>query len=229
MKVSLVLCLVISTRHFTATTKAPHAVYRVADLLSSLVSVVIIMEIAKTTTDGEMNANLTERFCGMPSNSFKNTSIPDDDIPMTASFRAKNDIREYFELAKKPVAGGAWLDMPEIPSPSEVLHTKSGCKNDNEALIDVDESIRPHKPEGAYDDNEDYLRTKYELLREDAVRPLREAIARVRADPYKDEAEYGNQSIGIYDPVYITSLVFSPRGLATRVAFSLGRVKKYIK
>lgn len=43
------------------------------------------------------------------------------------------------------------------------------------------------------------------------------------------ESEYANQSIGIYDPVYIRSLVFSPRGLATRVAFSLSRVRKLIR
>jgi helicase required for RNAi-mediated heterochromatin assembly 1 len=119
--------------------------------------------------------------------------------------------------------------MPEIPNPSEILRAKSDFKNGNDALIEVDEGIRPHRSEGAYEGNEDYLRTKYELLREDAVRPLREAIDEVRADPWKDEAEYSNQSIGIYDPVYITSLVFSPRGLATRVAFSLGRVKKFIR
>ncbi|CAN9458742.1 unnamed protein product [Alternaria alternata] len=176
---------------------------------------------------GELNASLTERFRSMPFNASRNVSVPHDDIPMSEPFRVNNDIREYFELAKKPVTGGAWLHMPEIPNPSEVLCEKS--ESNDEALIEVDERIRPHKPKGAYDDNEDYLRTNYELLREDAVRPLREAIDEVRADPFKNEAEYRNQSIGVYDPVYITSLVFSPRGLATRVAFSLSRVKKYIR
>jgi helicase required for RNAi-mediated heterochromatin assembly 1 len=181
------------------------------------------MDMAKGATDGEMNANLTERFHGMPS-----SSVPHDDIPRSAPTRPNNDIREYFQLAKEPVAGGVWLDKPEIPSPSEVLRAESNLKNSH-LLIDIDDTIRPHKPEGAYEDNEDYLRTKYEILREDSVRSLREIIDEVRADPFKDEAEYSNQSIGIYDPVYITSLIFSPRGMATRVAFSLGRVKKYIK
>ena len=167
------------------------------------------MKMANLLADGELNASLTERFRSMPFNASRNVSVPHDDIPMS-------------------VTGGAWLHMPEIPNPSEVLCEKSESKND-EALIEVDERIRPHKPKGAYDDNEDYLRTKYELLREDAVRPLREAIDEVRTDPFKNEAEYRNQSIGVYDPVYITSLVFSPRGLATRVAFFLSRVKKYIR
>jgi helicase required for RNAi-mediated heterochromatin assembly 1 len=186
------------------------------------------MRVAKRTVDGEMSAGLSERFRGAPP-SFKNSSVPHDEVPTSGPSRTNNDIREYFQLAKKSVNGGAWLDKPEIPSPSEVLHVPSAFNTSNDALIEVDENIRPHKIEGAYEDNEDYLRTKYELLREDAVRPLREAIDEIRAEPFKDEDEYNNQSIGIYDPVYITSLVFSPRGIATRVAFSLGRVKKHIR
>jgi helicase required for RNAi-mediated heterochromatin assembly 1 len=97
-------------------------------------------------------------------------------------------------------------------------------------IIDVTEELRPNKVQGAYENNEEYLGTQYDLLREDSIRPLREAVAHVRASPWLDEAEYQNSAnIGIYDPVYITSIVFSFRGLATRVAFSLGRVKKHVR
>jgi helicase required for RNAi-mediated heterochromatin assembly 1 len=185
------------------------------------------MRVAKRTTDGEMNADLSERFRGALS--LKNSSVLRDDVPTSEPSRNNNDIREYFQLAKKPFNGGAWLDKPEVPSSSEILREQSSFSSSNEALIEVGENIRPHKIEGACEDNEDYLRTKYELLREDAIRPLREVINEIRADPYKDEGEYNNQSIGIYDPVYLTSLVFSPQGIATHVAFSLGRVKKYIR
>jgi helicase required for RNAi-mediated heterochromatin assembly 1 len=179
-------------------------------------------------TDDELNAHLTERLDRGPH--FGNNSVPSDDVPSSGPSRVNNDVREYFQLAKRSVTGGAWLDKPEIPLPSEVLRKEPSLSSSElQPLIQVDESIRPHKVEGAYEDNEDYLRTKYELLREDAVRPLREAIDEVRADPFKDEAEYNNQSIGIYDPVYITSLVLSNRGLATRVAFSLSRVKKQVR
>jgi hypothetical protein len=184
------------------------------------------MRVANRTADGEINADLSERFRGTQS---FNTSVPNDDIPTSGPSRVNNDIREYFQLAHRSVSGGAWLDKPEIPSPSEVLREQPSFSNSTEPLIEVGENVRPHKIEGAYEDNEDYLRTKYELLREDAVRPLREAIDEIRAEPFKDESEYNDQSIGIYDPVYITSLVFSPRGIATRVAFSLGRVKKHIR
>lgn len=173
-----------------------------------------------------MNSHLSERFRGSPAVS-GNSPLPDENIPFSGSSR-NNNIQEYFSRATKQVTGGAWLQQPEIPAPSEILRAKPNA-TEGEVLIDLDEDIRPHKAEGAYQDTEDYLRTVYELLREDTIRPLREVIDEVRADPFKDEAEYQNQSIGIYDPVYIKSLVFSFRGIATRVAFSLGRVKKHIR
>lgn len=139
-----------------------------------------------------------------------------------------DDIRKYYEAAHKPVANAAsWLAKPEIPHPSEILREDSTF-TDGATLIRIEEGPRPKKAEGPYDNVEDYLRTEYDLLREDALRPLREAVAEVRKSPWKDEAQY-KKGVGIYEPVYITSLVFSPRGLATRVAFSMSRVKKHIR
>jgi helicase required for RNAi-mediated heterochromatin assembly 1 len=174
---------------------------------------------------GEVNAHLTERFSR--ASFHDNSLVPNDNIPTAGPPRTNNDIRKYYELAKKPVTGGAWLDKAEIPSPSEVLPQTP--QSAQESLIEISDSLRPHRVEGAYTSNEEYLGTTYDLLREDAIRPLREAIAEIQKDPYKNEAEYDNNSIGIYEPVYITSLVFSTRGLATRVAFSLSRVKKHIR
>ncbi|KAH7361156.1 P-loop containing nucleoside triphosphate hydrolase protein [Pyrenochaeta sp. MPI-SDFR-AT-0127] len=186
------------------------------------------MQTAYQVPDDEVNADLCERFSNLPLSS--HDSIPNDNIPTSRHSIANDDIREYFAMLKKPIHGGSWLKKPEIPSPSEILRNNLGTVySKQETLIEVEECIRPHKLEGAYQNIEDYLRTKYELAREDAIRPLCEVVAEVRVDPFKDEAEYQNNSIGIYDPVYITSLVFSPRGLATRVAFSLNRVKKHIR
>ncbi|KAH7112883.1 P-loop containing nucleoside triphosphate hydrolase protein [Dendryphion nanum] len=138
-----------------------------------------------------------------------------------------DDIQQYFKDAEVKGVGGPWLQKPEIPTASEFLseQVSSGTAD----IIGVTELLRPNKLEGAYESNEEYLGTQYELVREDVVRPLREAIAQIRVAPYLNEAEYGGGSIGVYEPVYITSLIFSPRGLATRVAFSLGRVKKHIR
>ncbi|KAF2134773.1 P-loop containing nucleoside triphosphate hydrolase protein [Dothidotthia symphoricarpi CBS 119687] len=178
--------------------------------------------------DGQMNAHIHERFGDL---SFRDggAHVPNDNIPTSGPSRANNDIRQYFELARKPVAGGAWLDKPEIPSPAEIMpERKHDFSTGHQNLIDID-GLRPHRVKGAYESNEEYLSTKYELMREDCIRDFRECVEEVRVDPYKLESEYTNQSIGIYDPVYIRSLIFSPRGLATRVAFSLSRVKKHVR
>jgi helicase required for RNAi-mediated heterochromatin assembly 1 len=179
------------------------------------------MHFAHICTDGEINTHLTERFGRVSLRN--NSSVPHDDIATSAPIRHNNDIRDYFQLAKKPVTAGAWIHKPEVPSPSELL------PSDLPTLVDANEDPRPHRATGAYESKEEYLSTKYELLREDTIRPLREAIKEVRDSPYKDESEYGINTLGVYEPVYITGLVCSPRGLATRVAFSLSRVKKYIR
>lgn len=187
-----------------------------------------IMRAAHQTADGEYNAHLTERFGNAAPRSQRNLHVPDDNIPESVPTRINDDIRKYFEAARKPVAGaGDWLDKPEIPHPNEILRAEP-IPSTHAALIDINEGPRPKRVQGPYDSTEDYLRTEYELLREDALRPLREAVAEVRKDAWKDEAQY-DKSVGIYEPVYITSLIFSPRGLATRVAFSMSRVKKHVR
>lgn len=178
--------------------------------------------------DGEYNAHIAERFGSTRPQSRRNPEIPDDNIPESGPARVNNDIRKYFELADKPVAGaGAWLDKPEIPHPREIMREEPTFAT-METLINTEDEPRPKKVDGPYEDTEDYLRTEYELLREDALQPLREAVAEVRKDPWKEEAKY-EKNVGIYEPVYMTSLVFSARGLATRVAFSMSRVKKHIR
>ncbi|KAJ8106147.1 hypothetical protein OPT61_g9734 [Boeremia exigua] len=178
--------------------------------------------------DGEYNAHLTERFGNTVPKQRHSSQVPDDNIPESAPKRVNEDIRKYYEAASKPVAGaGLWLDMPEIPHPDEILRDEPAFTN-LETLIPMDEEPRPKTIDGPYENAEDYLRTEYELLREDALQPLRDAVTEVRKSPWKDEAQY-EKSVGIYEPVYITALVYSTRGLATRVAFSMSRVKKYIR
>lgn len=48
--------------------------------------------------------------------------------------------------------------------------------------------------------SEAYLAGMYELLREDAVRPLREAVNQVKDKPTADEEEFSG-TIGIYEKV----------------------------
>ncbi|PVI01502.1 P-loop containing nucleoside triphosphate hydrolase protein [Periconia macrospinosa] len=186
----------------------------------------------------EMNAHLSERF-PIPIRGKDNHPDPDPlSTPSATRSRANNDIEKYFKDAETPVTGaGPWLYEPEIPTPSDILQDPNNPKasafiEQTGKLVEIPDDLypRPNKIEGPYKDNEDYLQTQYNLLKEDCLGPLREAVNQVRKDPLLDEAEYPQSaSIGIYDPVYITGIVFSPRGLAVRVAFSLNRVKKFVR
>ena len=173
-----------------------------------------------------MNTHLVERFEGRKAYGTSQTYPQGEHASAAGPQKPSADVQKYFDAFKQPVPGSTWVTKPEIPTSAEILRTPI---HSPENIIDVAEELRPNKIADAYDSNEDYLSTQYDLLREDCIRPLREAVEQVRSSPYLDEAEYEGGSIGLYDPVYITSVVFSPRGLATRVAFSLGRVKKHVR
>ena len=51
--------------------------------------------------------------------------------------------------------------------------------------------------DGPWDDKEDYLRTHYELLREDAVASLRDGVQEFRERPWMSE----NSTVSIYEKV----------------------------
>ncbi|KAF2727336.1 hypothetical protein EJ04DRAFT_595293 [Polyplosphaeria fusca] len=181
---------------------------------------------------GEMNAHLPERFAGNfspPGNI--NTHQDAGFIPVSVSKPPVNkDIREYYEEPRN-ISTSLWMNKPEIPAASEILKGFCGPPGTmEETIFDTGDELLPNKATGAYETNEDYLSTQYRLLREDSLRPLRKAVDAVRAAPWQDEAEYpNNANVGLYEPVAITSLVFSNRGLATRVAFSLSRIKKHVR
>ncbi|CAI6340817.1 unnamed protein product [Periconia digitata] len=189
---------------------------------------------AASHTDQEMNPHLSERFT-LPFRGRNDTHVKHPlGIAAPPLPSANKDIEEYFEDAETPVDGaGSWLDQPEIPLPADILQdVKSDFPDSSKPLVDIPKDIhpRPNKVEGAYNSREDYLQTHHDLLKEDTLGPLRDAVNQVREDPFLDESDYDNSaSIGIYDPVYITGMVFSPRGLAVRVGFSLSRVKKFIR
>ncbi|EMC94186.1 hypothetical protein BAUCODRAFT_141556 [Baudoinia panamericana UAMH 10762] len=132
-------------------------------------------------------------------------------------------VRQYFEDGKNPVDGGAWLERPEFPSSGEILDvdTNSSTSSDIVELV-------ANKPVGAWQSKEVYLSAMYELLREDAVRPLRQAVSAVRGTPAASEDAF-NSTIGIYTKVHICAITCSNRGLAHRVTFSLERVGKMIR
>jgi helicase required for RNAi-mediated heterochromatin assembly 1 len=150
-----------------------------------------------------MNSHLTERF---RAGRLHDDGCPDPDVaPLARPSRINNDIWKYCQDASKPVAkAGSWIDKPEIPTSIELLPNIPTSFTEGEQIIDFDEDVelRPNRVEGDYKSNEEYLGTQYDLLREDAIRPLRQAIEQVRKDPWREESDYPPSSgIGIYEPV----------------------------
>ncbi|KAK6392349.1 hypothetical protein LTR65_003805 [Meristemomyces frigidus] len=160
-----------------------------------------------------MNEHIAERF-GRSRNGVRTET---EEVQVWIKPQKLNaNIRQYFDDAKRPVDGGSWLDRPEIPSSGEVLDTDTGSATSSDIV-----EIVPNRPQEAY------LGAQYELLREDAVRPLRQAIGKVRADPTANEDAF-NGTIGIYEKVHICAITCSTRGIALRVTFSLQRAGKKV-
>ncbi|KAL1630432.1 hypothetical protein SLS56_004960 [Neofusicoccum ribis] len=130
-------------------------------------------------------------------------------------------IREYVNQTRQPVNSSSWLSRQEIPTSCEILDTE------DVPGIDGTISIPPNKVEGPWPSKETYLEAHYELLREDTILPLRQAVGRVKRKPWAREDEYGN-TVGVYNNVHIVGLTFSTRGIAARVQFSLARPGKRV-
>lgn len=86
-----------------------------------------------------------------------------------------------------------WLNLPELPDIAE-LQIKN--YEMNPTLRDSDYN----RLQGPWESKDIYLRTHYKLLREDAVRPLRDAFSQVMAMKEIKEDER-HATIGIYDNV----------------------------
>lgn len=100
-----------------------------------------------------------------------------NDMP-PVQHRFSRDIRAYMAAAVPATAEpGSWTTKPEVPSPEEILALD--VDPDSEEAVD----LFPNNIDGPWPSPEQYLRTHYELLREDAVAPLRDAVAYVRQNP----------------------------------------------
>ena len=84
--------------------------------------------------------------------------------------------------------------MPELPSPAEIGSFKDG----KSATLEYE--VPANKIDGAWKDKDDYLQSHYELLREDAVAPLREVVEEFHARPYMMEKD-SEEHAGIYENV----------------------------
>ncbi|KAJ5360713.1 hypothetical protein N7517_009904 [Penicillium concentricum] len=144
---------------------------------------------------------------------------------------ANQEIRQYYD-PDLPVYGPwkLWQTKPELPSAEEILGTD--VPGDVVALA-------PNCISGPWVSKEKYLEAHYALIREDSVAPLRNAVGRVRAEPFMRDTP----DISIYEKIYelqipnsdsSTSKVFiigvtlARSGFALHIQFSTRRAGKNI-
>jgi hypothetical protein len=135
----------------------------------------------------EMNAHLPERFRGRGRpNSAHLRSSPS----IAPNAKLNLGIRAYTHTAddimKSSLSG--WLCQPEVPTSAEIL-----LAGDSEVVIPA------NKIDGAWKNKDKYLKAHYNLLREDAVSPLRDAVDLFLRAP--EMMENGNKVVSIYEKV----------------------------
>ena len=147
----------------------------------------------------EMNEHISERFSTRhTTQTYEPPPIPFTSPPSQQA-RFSTQIRQYFETPSQPLTGGAWLTRSEVPTSAEILDIPD--ESQNIISENGDTPLQVNKILGPYGSTEEYLSSQYNLLREDAIKPLREAVRQIRADPFNlPESGYGNK-VGIYEQV----------------------------
>ncbi|KAJ5146337.1 uncharacterized protein N7515_000901 [Penicillium bovifimosum] len=127
-----------------------------------------------------------------------------------------NDIRHYFDpIPQAHDTSEVWKTKPELPSSQELM----GTTESEDAAGPIGNRI-----DGPWDSKDEYLKTHYELLREDSISPLRTAVNMLRADPWMMDTN----DIAVYEKVFITGITAARAGLALHIQFSTRRAGKNI-
>lgn len=138
-----------------------------------------------------MNTHLPERFRGNTRPGFPHSaSSLSSHTPLA---KVNLGIRAYARTADEIMksASSRWLRQPEFPASAEILSAEEGYV-----------SIPANKINGAWKNKEKYLKAHYNLLREDAVSPLRDAVEHFRQTP--DMMENDNSGVvWIYEKVIL--------------------------
>jgi len=130
-----------------------------------------------------MNQHLAERFArGRRAQPRTNVSWD----PNHSKEKLNRDIRAYVAAANAEPAPDAkpWLLKTEIPTAEEIL-------DDKEEPVQLAEN----KLDSPWRTRKKYLETHYELLREDAISPLRDAVTQFRRTPDMSD----DSKIAVYD------------------------------
>lgn len=97
-------------------------------------------------------------------------------------------IREYFDDREDTTHLTDWQMKPELPTANEIMGTEQPGEEFNLTVNQI---------WGSWSSTELYLKTQYSLLREDAVAPLRDAVATFRQRPGMTD----NKDFVIYERV----------------------------
>lgn len=98
-------------------------------------------------------------------------------------------IRQYFEESNDDASPSEeWLQKPELPTADEILGTDAPGD---------DVLLAANQISGPWPSKNEYLKTHYNLIREDSVAPLRDAVTMVRNNPHMNDAK----NISIYEKV----------------------------
>lgn len=108
-----------------------------------------------------------------------------------ANVRLNRDLREYVAAANRSENTNHWNERPEVPSPDEIM----GEDLDDDASGVVE--LVPNLIRGPWPAVHTYLKAHYELLREDAVSPLRDAVAYFKNTPSMEDSPF----VSIYEKV----------------------------
>lgn len=135
---------------------------------------------------GTFNSSLPERFRGT---NFRRTAVAAETMHNNG-YRVELNLgpRKYFQAQQKIAEDnvGEWQSLPEIPTSDEI------ALNDSQTMM-----IPANKVKGKWKSKEKYLRSHYELLREDSIAPIRDAVDVVRKNPEMMD----NKDVAIYEKV----------------------------
>ena len=134
----------------------------------------------------QLNATLPERFRALDLQRAHRGPLSAQRGP---DVKLNADIRAYVQAAEAMPSSkaGRWLKQPEVPTSAEI-----STVNEGDIAFIPNKVDRPWKAEGKY------LEAHYGLLREDAVSPLRDAVAEFRRNPTMME---GDKGVAIYEKV----------------------------
>ncbi|CZR63092.1 related to NAM7-nonsense-mediated mRNA decay protein [Phialocephala subalpina] len=164
--------------------------------------------------------------------------------PQEAS-EARQILEEHIQQTWKNGNFGtnSWVLKPEIPTSEEILppykkkELKEESWNDYQEDPVYDPNLATNIIDGPWSSRKTYLRSHFEILREDAVASLRESCVKFRADPSmiddKDTRVYTNVGLSLLQDdiadqaqVHITGVLLSRLGPAVRVEFSTNTDKQ---